>query len=61
MIPRATYRVQFHRNFTFEQGARLARYLGTLGISHLYASPILKARAGSLHGYDVVDHRCINP
>ncbi|MDE2466773.1 MAG: malto-oligosyltrehalose synthase, partial [Alphaproteobacteria bacterium] len=61
MIPRATYRVQFHRNFTFEQGARLARYLGTLGISHLYASPILKARAGSLHGYDVVDHRRINP
>ncbi len=61
MIPRATYRVQFHKGFTFEDGARLAPYLARLGISHLYASPILHARAGSTHGYDVIDHRRINP
>ena len=61
MIPRATYRVQFHKDFTFADGARLAPYLSKLGISHLYASPILHARAGSTHGYDVVDHRRINP
>ena len=61
MIPRATYRVQFHKGFTFADGARLAPYLARLGISHLYASPILHARAGSGHGYDVIDHRRINP
>lgn len=61
MIPRATYRIQFHKGFTFEDGAQLAPYLAQLGISHLYASPILHARAGSTHGYDVVDHRRINP
>jgi (1->4)-alpha-D-glucan 1-alpha-D-glucosylmutase len=61
MIPRATYRVQFHKDFTLDDGAALAPYLARLGISHLYASPILHARAGSLHGYDVVDHRRINP
>ena len=61
MIPRATYRVQFHKDFTFADGARLGPYLAKLGISHLYASPILHARAGSTHGYDVVDHRRINP
>ena len=61
MIPRATYRVQFHKGFTFDDAAALAPYLAQLGISHLYASPILHARAGSGHGYDVVDHRRINP
>lgn len=61
MIPRATYRMQFHAAFTFADGAGLADYLARLGVSHLYSSPILHARAGSCHGYDVVDHRRINP
>jgi len=59
--PRATYRMQFHKGFTFADGAALAPYLARLGISHLYSSPILAARAGSLHGYDVIDHARINP
>jgi hypothetical protein len=61
MTPRATYRVQFHANFRFDHGAALADYLADLGISHLYASPIATARAGSTHGYDVVDPGQINP
>jgi (1->4)-alpha-D-glucan 1-alpha-D-glucosylmutase len=61
MTPRATYRVQFHKGFTFAHAAALAPYFGKLGISHLYSSPILTARAGSMHGYDTVDHSRINP
>jgi (1->4)-alpha-D-glucan 1-alpha-D-glucosylmutase len=61
MIPRATYRLQFHKGFTFADAARRAAYFAELGISHIYTSPILTARAGSLHGYDVVDHGSINP
>ncbi|MBB5710928.1 malto-oligosyltrehalose synthase [Sphingomonas xinjiangensis] len=61
MIPRATYRIQFHRDFPFEAGIPLAGYLKSLGISHLYASPIGTARSGSTHGYDVVDPTVINP
>ena len=61
MIPRATYRLQFHKGFTFDDAVPLAPYLARLGISHLYSSPILTARAGSTHGYDVVDHTHINP
>ncbi|TCR68276.1 malto-oligosyltrehalose synthase [Bosea sp. BK604] len=59
--PRATYRLQFHRDFTFEQAAAIVPYLARLGISHVYASPIQTARPGSLHGYDIVDHTGINP
>jgi (1->4)-alpha-D-glucan 1-alpha-D-glucosylmutase len=61
MTPRATYRMQFHKGFTFAHAAALAPHLANLGVSHLYASPILAARAGSTHGYDVVDHARINP
>jgi len=61
VTPRATYRVQLHKGFPFERVARLAPYLADLGISHLYSSPILQARAGSMHGYDVVDFSRINP
>lgn len=61
MIPRATYRLQLHKGFTFADAARQVPYLAALGISHVYASPILTARAGSLHGYDVIDHGRINP
>jgi (1->4)-alpha-D-glucan 1-alpha-D-glucosylmutase len=61
MIPTATYRLQFHAGFTFADGAALAGYLHDLGVSHVYASPIAVARAGSTHGYDVVDPTAINP
>ncbi|HET7371628.1 MAG TPA: malto-oligosyltrehalose synthase, partial [Gammaproteobacteria bacterium] len=60
-VPRATYRLQFNRDFTFADAERLVPYLAELGISHLYASPWLKARAGSLHGYDIIDHNAFNP
>ncbi len=59
--PRATYRLQFHKDFTFDDAAAIAPYLKRLGISHVYASPIHKARPGSTHGYDIVDHSAINP
>jgi len=61
MIPRATYRLQLHKGFTFADAARQIDYLAALGISHVYTSPILTARAGSGHGYDVIDHAHINP
>ncbi|MBN8958415.1 MAG: malto-oligosyltrehalose synthase [Rhizobiales bacterium] len=60
-IPTATYRVQLTHQFTFDDAAALVPYLKSLGISHLYASPFLKARAGSMHGYDIVDHNVLNP
>ena len=61
MIPRATYRLQFHKDFGFDDAAAIAPYLGKLGISHVYASPYLKARPGSSHGYDIIDHDALNP
>lgn len=60
-IPVATYRVQLHAGFTFEQAADAVPYLHELGVSHLYTSPYLKAGAGSTHGYDVVDPTQLNP
>jgi (1->4)-alpha-D-glucan 1-alpha-D-glucosylmutase len=60
-FPIATYRLQLTPTFGFAQAAALVPYLEALGISHLYASPFLKARAGSTHGYDVVDHNTFNP
>jgi (1->4)-alpha-D-glucan 1-alpha-D-glucosylmutase len=60
-IPLATYRLQFTPQFGFDEAAALVPYLKALGISHLYASPFLKARSGSPHGYDVVDHNSLNP
>lgn len=59
--PRASYRLQLNKDFTFAHVEQIAEYLGKLGISHAYLSPILKARAGSTHGYDTVDHTIINP
>ncbi|MBS7543908.1 malto-oligosyltrehalose synthase [Ancylobacter oerskovii] len=58
---RATYRLQFHRGFTFADAEALVPYLARLGISHLYASPITLAVPGSTHGYDVADPTRINP
>ena len=60
-IPRATYRLQFHSGFTFADAMAIVPYLADLGISHIYASPYLKARPGSEHGYDIIDHNAINP
>lgn len=60
-VPRATYRLQFNRRFTFRDAAALVPYLHELGISHCYASPIFQARQGSGHGYDVCDHGRLNP
>lgn len=60
-IPRATYRLQLNRDFTFSQAAELVPYLAELGISHCYLSPFLKARPGSTHGYDIIDHNALNP
>ncbi|HEV7995030.1 MAG TPA: malto-oligosyltrehalose synthase [Stellaceae bacterium] len=57
----ATYRLQFHRGFTFRDATGLVPYLAELGISHLYASPITEARPGSTHGYDIIDHNRLNP
>jgi (1->4)-alpha-D-glucan 1-alpha-D-glucosylmutase len=58
--PRATYRIQLHKGFTFDDAAAIADYLAALGISHLYCSPYLQAAPGSMHGYDVVDCRRLN-
>ena len=60
-IPRATYRLQLSRAFTFADAAALVPYLARLGVSHVYCSPYLRARPGSPHGYDIVDHETLNP
>ena len=60
-IPLSTYRVQFGPRFRFTDGERIVPYLDELGIGHLYASPYFRARPGSEHGYDVVDHTRLNP
>ena len=59
-IPDSTYRLQLHKDFTFDDAAAIADYLHDLGISHIYSSPYLQAAPGSMHGYDVVDHRSLN-
>jgi (1->4)-alpha-D-glucan 1-alpha-D-glucosylmutase len=59
--PESTYRLQFHAQFTFRDAAALAPYFGELGVSHCYASPYLKARPGSQHGYDIINHELLNP
>ena len=61
MTPRATLRLQFHKGFTFADAEALVPYFAALGISHVYASPIATARAGSMHGYDVTDPTQVNP
>ncbi len=60
-IPGSTARLQLHRDFTFDDAAACVPYLAELGITHLYTSPILRARPGSMHGYDIVDHSMVNP
>lgn len=60
-IPRATYRIQLNVGFTFRDATGIVPYLASLGISHVYCSPYFRARTGSMHGYDVVDHNSFNP
>lgn len=59
-IPTATYRLQFNKEFTFRDATEIVPYLAALGISHCYASPFLQARQGSMHGYDIINHKKIN-
>lgn len=58
---RATARLQLHRDFTLEHALHWVDYWADLGISHLYVSPLLTARPGSMHGYDVTDPTQVNP
>jgi (1->4)-alpha-D-glucan 1-alpha-D-glucosylmutase len=60
-LPRATCRLQLNREFNLQQAKELVPYLHELGISHCYLSPLLKARPGSSHGYDITDHSSLNP
>src|SRR5690606_7688296 len=60
-IPLATYRLQFNRNFTFENAREIVPYLHDLGISDCYSSPYFAASPDSLHGYDITDHNRLNP
>ena len=59
-VPTATYRLQLHKKFSFDNAAAIADYLRDLGISHVYCSPYLQAAPGSMHGYDVVDPQRVN-
>lgn len=59
--PRATARLQIHAGFTLDDAGAALPYLARLGISHVYASPLLAARPGSAHGYDVIDPTRIDP
>ncbi len=60
-LPEATYRVQLHAGFRFRDASAILPYLERLGIGDLYASSYLKARPGSTHGYDILNHGEINP
>ena len=60
-LPESTYRVQFHAGFTFLDALQIVPYLHDLGITHLYASPLLQARPGSTHGYDTTNPQAFNP
>src|ERR1700710_547304 len=60
-IPIATYRLQLTADFNFDAAAGVVPYLAALGVTHLYASPFMKAAEGSTHGYDIVDHTKLNP
>ena len=60
-MPRATYRLQLNASFGFEAASALLPYLGDLGISHVYLSPILEAQPGSAHGYDGTSYERLNP
>src|SRR3954470_10188936 len=60
-IPGCSYRLQLNKDFNFRDATALVDYLDALGVTDIYASPFLVARAGSEHGYDVIDHSRLNP
>src|SRR5687767_6289010 len=60
-VPRATYRLQFNRDFTFAQAEEILDYLKELGVSDCYASPLFRAGPESTHGYDICCFGEINP
>lgn len=60
-VPVSTYRLQLGSDLTLDDAAGLVPYLASLGVTHLYLSPILTAAPGSTHGYDVVDHDEVSP
>ncbi len=60
-IPRATARLQFNSDFTLTDALEVVDYYADMGVSHIYASPLLGARKGSTHGYDIVDPTRVNP
>ncbi|MCU1546811.1 MAG: treY [Homoserinimonas sp.] len=60
-LPLSTYRLQIRPSFTLKDAADVVDYIGSLGADWLYLSPLLKAEAGSDHGYDVVDHSVVDP
>src|ERR1700755_3382485 len=59
--PVSTYRIQFHKDFTFSAFEKIIPYLHRLGIRTIYASPVFEATPGSIHGYDGTDPNRINP
>ena len=59
-IPLACYRLQFNKDLTFQKASEILEYLSRLGITDIYASPLLQSRSGSQHGYDVTDPTRIN-
>jgi (1->4)-alpha-D-glucan 1-alpha-D-glucosylmutase len=59
--PVSTYRLQFNKTFGLDDAAKIAGFLSDLGVTEIYASPILKSTPGSMHGYDICDHSLINP
>ena len=60
VVPTSTYRLQIHEGFTYDDAAGHTEYLASLGVSHVYLSPVLQAAPGSMHGYDVLDHTRIS-
>ncbi|HEY0743839.1 MAG TPA: malto-oligosyltrehalose synthase [Chryseosolibacter sp.] len=61
IIPASTYRVQLHKEFNFGHLEEILDYIHDLGITTIYAAPILRATPGSMHGYDTTDPHVINP
>jgi (1->4)-alpha-D-glucan 1-alpha-D-glucosylmutase len=59
--PVTTYRLQLHGGFRFDDARGVVPYLAQLGVTECYSSPHFKANAGSRHGYDICDHRSLNP
>lgn len=57
----ATYRIQLHAGRRLADAIRLVPYLARLGVTHAYLSPVLRARRGTTHGYDVVDPTTLDP